>query len=105
MATLELVGGWTGYIDEQLLADGVAVDLTGCTVALLLRKKDGSTLTLQGLTSVTNAAQGRVRFAPHADDLDATESPYVCRWKVTDGTGKVVYFPGGRADVWTVYKP
>ena len=99
---LDLVAGWTGAIDAVLKADDVAVDLSGCAVALILQTVNGTTVTLTGSVTVPAPSTGSVRFSPGAADLVAANSPYAARWKVTDGAGKIVYFPNGRADVWIV---
>lgn len=101
---VQLTEGWTGPVDVQLLADGVAVNLTSCTVALVLTGRDGVAVTTTGNVTIIDAAAGKVRYSPDAADLDADQSPYRARYKVTDVLGKIVYFPsgvGGRVRVFT----
>lgn len=105
MAEEQLVEGWTDPITQQLLNDGAAVNITGCTVALLLYDRSGVAISLGGSTSVVTATTGTVKFSPGASDLKAARSPIKARWKVTDGTGKISYFPNAGADTWTVRKP
>lgn len=102
---LELVEGWTGVLDFILKADGVAVDLTGMTVELLLYKADGTQVDTTSDLTVTDAAAGTVRYSPDGADLLASETPHRSRFKVTDGSGKIVYFPNGAMDRWLVRSP
>lgn len=101
MAELKLVDGWTGVIDETLKSNGVAVDLTGMAVELILQRADGTPVTLGGTVTLQDAAQGVVRYSPASTDLKTSETPHVARWKVT-AAGKVVYFPNDAGDVWEV---
>jgi uncharacterized phiE125 gp8 family phage protein len=102
MAELQLVEGWTGPIDETLKSNGVAVDLTGMTVELILQKATGAPVDTTGDVTVVTPASGLVRYSPDAADLVAAETPHVARWKVTDGGGKVVFFPHEAGEVWLV---
>lgn len=99
---VELVEGWTGPLEFQLLADGTAQDLTGMTVELILKDSEGTAITTTGDITVTGAATGEVTYAPDSADLAAAASPLASRFKVTDGSGKVVYFPSGEPDRWFV---
>lgn len=100
---MEIVEGWTGNVDAQLKADGLAVDLTGMTLALILRDEDGTVVTTTGVT-VSSSTSGKVTYAPgSSNDLKSSKSPYSAHWKVVDGTGKIVFFPSGKADVWVVH--
>jgi hypothetical protein len=104
MAVFELVEGWTGPLDFVLKADGVVVDLTGMTVDLLLTGKDGSAIDTTADVTVPTPASGLVRYSPDAADVLLSKTPLKARWKVTDGAGKVVFFPNGMPDIWQVYK-
>jgi hypothetical protein len=99
---IEIVEGWTGDLDFQLKSDNVAVNLTGTTVGLILQDSNGVVITPGGTTSIVDPVLGKVRFSPAVGDLVASKSPYNARWKVTDGVGKVVFFPSGADDVWIV---
>lgn len=105
----DLTAGWTGPIDEQLLADGQPYDLSTMTVELILKTKAGTqvstTSTAGPEVSILTSTSGVVRYLPTSADLKAEHSPYAARWKVTDSTGRVVFFPSGRPSVWTVYEP
>lgn len=88
---VSIVTGWTEPLDWELRNEGVAVDLTGCTPELVVR--DGAAeLELDGVASLPNAAGGRVRFAPAEGDFEAV-GRFAYRWRITDATGKVSYFP------------
>lgn len=102
---LPLVEGWTGGLDFTLEADGSAVDLTGMAVELLLYKNDGSFVDTSGDITVTDAANGELTYFPDVGDLLASESPHRSRFKVTDGAGKVVFFPSAAMDRWLVRSP
>jgi hypothetical protein len=92
---IQITEGWTGNIDMQLLADGVAVDLTGVTVALVLTGRDAVAVDTTGDVAVFEAATGKIRWNPDAADLAVTKSPYRIRAKVTDAVSKIVFFPSG----------
>jgi len=102
---IEVVEGWTGAIDQQLKADGVAVDLTAMTVVLELTGNDDVAVNTAGNVSLLDAATGKVRYFPDAADLLAAKSPYRARYKVTDGASKITYFPSASPDNWIVRKP
>lgn len=102
---IAVVEGWTGALEFILKADGAAVDLTGITsVTVEAKKLDGSAVTLAGTTAVTDAANGKVTFSPAAADLKEADSPYLVRFKVTDGSSKITYFPSGDAFTWKIRK-
>jgi len=103
--TISVTEGWTGPLDFILQSDGAAQDLTGMTVTLVLTGVDGTIATTTGNVSVTDAAAGKVRYSPDATDLLSAKQPYRGRWKVTDGAGKIVFFPNGEADLWKVWAP
>lgn len=105
MTIIEVVEGWTGPLDFTLKGDGVAVDLTGCTVLLQLWDLADAAITLAGTTAIVSAVLGQVRFSPAAADLTKARSPIKGRFKVTDGAGKITYFPNGDADRWVVFQP
>jgi len=102
---VHVVEGWTERIRCQLVADGSAQNLTGMTVALQAYSRTGTALTLTGTAGIVTAADGEVYFDPAAADLKATNSPMLVRWKVTDGSGKIAYFPSKGPDQWVVRLP
>ena len=99
---LTITEGTTANLDFVLTADGTAVNLTGATVTLVLSDKDGTAISTLGDVSVVTAAEGKVRFAPDAADLSASVSPLRARFKVTDASSQIAYYPSGRADTWTI---
>ena len=99
---LTIVEGTTANLDFKLTADGADVNLTGATVTLVLKNKSGTAITTTGDVSVVTPAEGKVRFAPDAADLSADDSPLRARFKVTDASSQVAYYPSGKADIWTV---
>lgn len=109
MATTEFVEGWSDPVDFTLLADGVAINLTGITVSLVATNaKTLTPLTVAGSVSVPNAAAGQVRYSP-VISTDAlfleTNSPVRIRWKLTDGTNRVRYVPNQKPDQWVIRQP
>jgi hypothetical protein len=68
--------------------EGVAIDLTGCTVALIIAK--GSTITNTGHQACTLVAptSGRVQYSPQAGDF-ATPGTYKADLKITYGDGSI----------------
>lgn len=103
---LDVVEGWTQELGPfTLLVNGVAVDLTGMTVLLLLFDNVGNPIAYTGTTRVdATPTTGRVYYTPAASDLSAARGPIDVRWKVTDGAGTVVFFPNAAADQIFVYK-
>ena len=71
----------------------VAQNLTGMTVALLMKNRTGASIDTSGDVVVTDAANGVVSYNPDAADFASAGSPYSVRFKVTDGTGKDRYYP------------
>ena len=102
---IDVIEGWTGPLEFILLADGSAVDLTGITsVAAEAKRLDGTTITLGGTTQVSDATSGKVKYNPIAGDLKEVDSPALVRFKVTDGSSKITYFPSGDAFTWKIRK-
>jgi len=100
----DLVQGWTDPINHVLLIDGVPLDLTGKTVALLVYDKNDVAVAYTGTVSVPDATAGKVRFSPAAADLLAANAPYKIRWRVTSA-GKVAFFPNKQPWQWNVRLP
>lgn len=103
MVHQDLVEGQTAAVDAQLLNDGAAPDLTGCTLALELKGTDGAAVTTT--VAFRDPAVATVRYSPGALDLSAAKSPYRARWKVTDALGKIAWWPNGEPEKWIVRKP
>lgn len=99
------VQGWTERIKYALARDGVALDLTGLSVALVGQDKNGNAIAFTGSVGIDTALTGLVYFDPAVTDLVMANAPYHVRWKVTDGAGKIAYFPRADALRWDVYIP
>lgn len=84
--------------------DGVAVDLTGKTVTLVLAKFREPTVTVSttGDVTVVDPTDGIIAFAPDAGDLRAVDSPLSARFKI-EGSD-IAYAPEEDADAlqWLV---
>lgn len=102
--SLFLVEGQTAPVDYKLLADGVAYDLSGCTVATIARTSAGAAKTLAGTTAVLVAASGTVRFSPDAADFVAADFTLQVRFKVTRADSKIEFFPTGQPESWVIQK-
>lgn len=102
---LDVVEGWTGPIDMILKIDGSPALFSGSSddVQLILRSADRQIISTTGEVYVLSATDGTVRFFPSIKDLVAARGPYLARYKHTDAEGRIVFFPNGAADVWTVY--
>lgn len=114
MSTLfSIAAGWTDTIGPfTLRVDGVAFDLTGYTVELQLRDSARNLVVLGGSVVVRNQTlyPGQVDFTPTAEDFTfdtgtfSFRQPFKIRWKVTDGAGRIVFFPNGEPDEISVYE-
>ena len=111
-----LVEGWTAAIDYILKTQAVdateatAYALNGHAVSIQVCPKGSTTpLTLIGTTTVSSDTTGDdvglVAYKPGAGELLNSQSPYRVRYRVTDGNGKVAYFPNGLPVEWVVRKP
>ncbi len=100
--TYEMVVGWTGPINIRLLSQGdtPAGSLSGMTIALVLRDHLGNTLDTSGDVAITDTSAWLVRYTPDPDDM--VPGVYNGRFKVTDDSGAIVYFPSGEWDRWIV---
>ncbi len=91
-----------------LKRNGTTFDLTGMTVALVIRPAAGTDYsdTAGEVRIAADRTTGIVYFTPDADDFLAREKKYSIRWKVTDGAGTVIYFPNTEEpDTIAVGKP
>lgn len=95
MLKVEIVEGWTGPLDFQLLNDGAAQDLTSMTVTGQARNRLNTLVDLSSDVTVISATAGTVRLTPDAVDFESESSPYELRFKVVDVTTAVVFFPSG----------
>jgi hypothetical protein len=96
---LSIVEGWNGALPFTLNADGAGIDLTGLTVAIVLRNAAGDIVkeTTSGIVfSTSGSTAGELSYAPATSSGDlflAASSPYRVRFRVTDALAKSVYFP------------
>ena len=104
---LDVVEGWTAQIQLILKADGTRVifSSTGDTPELILKNRYGTVFSTSGDVAWAFASCGVVGYTPGVKDLLAAGSPYVARFKVTDSGNKIVFFPNGAPDKWTVWPP
>ncbi len=85
-----------------LSQDGVAVNLTGASVDVLLRPAGGAGQAPRVYTAtIVSAIEGKVGWSSTLNDLKVSESPYTARIRVTLG-GVVYYFPYPDPDIWRV---
>lgn len=76
-----------------------AFDGTGFTLSnLYITGKDATIVDTAGDFGWVSAADGTVYYDPDASDFVASKSPYVVKYEVTDGAGKVECFPSADAD-------
>jgi hypothetical protein len=94
---VEIVEGWEGPLEFQLLSDGSAQNLTSVTVTGRAYDRDRSLVNLTGDVAVSSATGGIVALSPDSGDFYASGSPYELRFKATDGAGGVVFYPSGEA--------
>jgi len=94
--------GWTERIKYDLAHDGEALVLTGLTIGLRVYDCNGNPVTFAGTVGIANATEGTAYFDPAPTDLKSSESPYSVTWSVTDGAGKVAFFPREEDLKWTV---
>lgn len=72
----------------------------------MLKDRSGTAVTTTGDTRVHGTpTTGQVYYQPDAADMTSAASPYSVHWKVTDGSGYVVFFPNSAADTIVVFKP
>lgn len=103
MAHYTIVAGTTTAIRFQLLEAGSPINLLGCTVALLLSDRTGTTVASPGTITITDSDNGKVELAPtDANVFVSANSPYTARWKITDASTKISYVPTGPRDVWEI---
>ena len=102
-----LVEGWTKPIKHILKGDNIAEDLSGATVELVLRaQRSGVLIETTGDVTLEHVpgppAYTIVTYNPDPTDIQAKHSPIEATYKVTDGSGKVHFYPNRDPDIWTV---
>lgn len=89
--------GHTLPLEHRLLTAGVPLDIQGLVVALVLEDRAGVAVDTAGkvtnLDDGTEEMRGKVRFSPDDGDLLADGAPYHLQWRVTDGSGRVAFWP------------
>jgi hypothetical protein len=110
--TLRLTEGWTTPIEYKLLHEDpetgeltVPEGLADMTPSLVLKDKDGNAIDTSSDVEWADAANGIVRYNPDATALTAAKSPFTAKFKVTDASSKIAYFPQGEPLIWRVYAP
>lgn len=101
---LSLIEGWTEPIDYTLDVDGTVQPLSGMTVALEAVDSKKQSVSLSGGVSIIDATNGVVRFSPASEDIKVSNSPMLIRWKVTDASGDIAYFPNDAWERWSIRK-
>jgi hypothetical protein len=71
---------------------GAAINLTGATVKLFIRKADGTGTPLNRTVTIVTPANGTVRYDWVATDTD-TAGDYVMEYQITFGDGKIATVP------------
>lgn len=113
----DLVEGTTAQLDPfRLYIEDAPIDLTGITVACIVRDVNGDPVTIasgqidvdadQSWNATTETGgRGQVYLTPTAGQFTNALSPYRIRWQLTDGAGDVQFVPDGPADRFFVFKP
>lgn len=93
---------WTAKIDYEMTENDLPFPLTDHTVAMEVQTIDGQPVAFQGSVTIANAAQGIVRFLPHAADLQPGR--YLVRWRITEiaAPNRQSWFPRADWENWTV---
>lgn len=100
----DIVEGWTSRLSFQLYEDGAALVGTGITVSALdITAADGTVVTTTADFGWITAASGTVYYDPDSADFEAAKSPYSVRFQLTDGGGKVAWYPNGKPDQIRVF--
>jgi hypothetical protein len=102
--TYTIISGTTALLRFQLLEAGSPIDLSGCTVTLLLSDKTGTAVTSPGTVTIEDATNGEVSLTPtNTAVFDSTLGPYMARWKIVDPSTKVYYVPSSATrDIWNI---
>jgi len=114
MLLTTVVEGWTGRLGPfTLRVGGAPLPLTGFTVQAIVRRYDGTQAPAGGAVVVDPdqiANTGQVYYDPGPQDFvwstvrGPVMQPHTLHWKVTDGSGHVVFFPNGEPTEIGVYR-
>lgn len=77
-------------LDIAITEDGIAKDITGWTVTIACKRKQGMTnaqAEFVKTASITNASGGLARVALNSTDTDMPAMVYYCDVKAVDGSG------------------
>lgn len=85
-------------------ATRTATNLTGLTLGIIVRDRQGADVPVTGKASVVTAASGIVKFEPAESDFKAAGSPYAVTWTVTDAVPDTAWYPNKDAERWIVRK-
>lgn len=102
MSNYSVVAGWSSPIDFTLLSKGATPSgtTTGFSVVLVMRDLQGNTWDASGDCAFTNTTSWIVRWTP--DTADLVPGVYRIRFKVTDASSGIAYFPSDEPDVLVV---
>jgi len=92
-----VVGDTDTSLDDQLVADGQAVDISNhSSVEIHIETPDGNVITddTGGGVTVVDANNGKVKYEFSSGDLD-TPGRYRYEWQITFGGGDVLTVPSG----------
>jgi hypothetical protein len=76
---------------DALILDGAAVDLTDCTVKLLI-KDIATAITIERTAVIVTAAAGLVSYTPVVADMSSSGEKHL-EWKVTFSDGSTLMLP------------
>lgn len=95
--------GDTGYpITATLKANGVAVDLTGSSVAITLRDRATQAVKVNAAgCTITSPTTGQVSYQPLAADVD-TPGSYDVEFRQTRGDGSTIHYPSDGYEPLTI---
>lgn len=99
MATIQWVEGDTSQRVFTLTQEGIAFDLTGADIEVVLRPASNPATPRTSAAVIVSAAEGKIGVS--LTILKTTESPYSARFRVTKN-GITSYFPFPAADSWEV---
>lgn len=87
-------GDTKGIFTDTLTLNTVAVDLTGCSVRFIMRRRGKPAKAVNQAATIVLAAAGTVSYQSVADDVD-TEGVYEQEWEVVFPSTKKLTFPNG----------
>jgi hypothetical protein len=98
-----ITAGTTIALRFQLLEASSPINLTGCTVTLLLSDRNGEEVEDPGTVSIIEEEEGTVQLLPTDENVFVIgDSPYSARWVITDGAARVSHVPTGPRDIWEI---